>query len=320
MNIIDVHTHGIANYDTRDAIAEDILKIAEIHGAFGVNTIILTIYSGPIDQMRHDIQVVKDAMEMQAANSKSRGTEGEGLEQRTVGITDYATDNMAGNQGVPVRLENPARILGVHLEGPFLNPKYAGALNKKSFLPADIYKCEQLLEGLSDVIRIVTIAPELYGAPALINALTDLGVIVSMGHSDATYSETEEGFNSGAKGITHIFNVMRFIHHREPGMAGFALTNPHIYIEVIADPYHLHRKTIELIFSAKKLDRIIIVSDSVKGTHTGGIVRRVSNATGTLLGGSMVVTESAAHVAGMGIDRETAERCITENPERYLSP
>jgi N-acetylglucosamine-6-phosphate deacetylase len=167
-------------------------------------------------------------------------------------------------------------------------------------------------------VKIITVAPELDGAANLIRSITDTGIIVSMGHSDATYSEAETGFNAGAKGITHIFNALRGIHHREPGIAGFGLTNPHVCIEVIADPFHLHPKTIELIFGIKKPDKIIIVSDSVKKSQTGIAAQGIANSTGRLLGGSMAITESAKYLIGLGFQKDIIDRCISGNPEKYL--
>ena len=142
---------------------------------------------------------------------------------------------------------------------------------------------------------------------------------VSMGHSDATYREAHAGFSAGAKGVTHIFNAMRGVHHREPGIAGFGLTNPDVYVEVIADPFHLHPKTIELIFSAKKPEKIIIVSDSVKAAKMDTPERGVTDSTGKLLGGSMTITESARYLIGLGFSKDIVERCISLNPEEYLA-
>jgi N-acetylglucosamine-6-phosphate deacetylase len=213
----------------------------------------------------------------------------------------------------------PAAILGVHLEGPFLNPARAGALDGNSFLPAKTTHYKKLIEGFGEVIKIITVAPELDGAQDLIRSIADTGIIASMGHSDATYNEAETGFNAGAKGITHIFNAMRGIHHREPSIAGFGLTNPHIYIEVIADPFHLHPKIIELIFSAKKPEAIIIVSDSVKATQTGAAAQGVADSTGRLFGGSMTLIESIGYLMGLGWQKSAVERCVSDNPERYLT-
>jgi N-acetylglucosamine-6-phosphate deacetylase len=251
--------------------------------------------------MRTDIAAVKKAMERQKQDGRGKIEEGSKIALR------HETCDTP-----------PAAILGVHLEGPFLNPTRAGALDRNSFLPAKISECRQLLEGFGDVVKIITVAPELDGAANLIRSITDTGIIVSMGHSDATYSEAETGFNAGAKGITHIFNALRGIHHREPGIAGFGLTNPHVCIEVIADPFHLHPKTIELIFGIKKPDKIIIVSDSVKKSQTGIAAQGIANSTGRLLGGSMAITESAKYLIGLGFQKDIIDRCISGNPEKYL--
>jgi N-acetylglucosamine-6-phosphate deacetylase len=338
MPIIDIHTHGIGGYDTKRATPEDILRIAEIHGSYGVSAIIPTIYSAPVQQMRADIEVVRKAMELQAAEkssskfkacpqvqwlgvqssrlkndspadkSVSDKTNTKNLEPRTLNIEQCSRGNTPS-----------ATILGVHLEGPFLNRACAGALDGNTFLPAKISMCRQLLEGFSDIVKIITLAPELDGAPDLIRSIADTGVIVSMGHSDATYGEAEAGFNAGAKGITHIFNAMRGIHHREPGIVGFGLINPHVYVEIIADPFHLHPKTIELIFAMKKPEKIIIVSDSVKAAQMGATTRSIKDSAGKLLGGSMTITASAKYLIGLGFEKVIVAQCIGANPVKYLT-
>ncbi len=288
MRIIDVHTHGFSGCDSRGARPSDLLKIARLHGEFGVGAIVVTIYSSSIDQMRTDITAVMKAMESQ----QEKGSESPGPEA--------------------------AMILGAHLEGPFLNPARAGALDKGSFLPATVVNCERLIEGFGKVVRIITVAPELKGAAKLIKTIVDAGIVVSMGHSDATFSEAEAGFKAGARGITHIFNAMRGIHHREPGIAGFGLTNPDVYAEVIADPYHLHPKTLELIFRMKDRRRIILVSDTVRGSTTDASRSAVTGKNGRPIGGSMALTDCAGRLIELGFDRDTVERAASENPARYL--
>lgn len=295
MRVIDIHTHGIAGYDTKGATPEDILRIAEIQGSYGIDAIIPTVYSASIDQMRTDIAAVKKAMELHAIRAKERE---EGSYKTGIGI--------------------PARILGIHLEGPFLNPTRAGALDKNSFIPARIFSWEKLVEDFGDVIKIITIAPELDGAANLIKTISNAGMIVSMGHSDATYAEAEEGFNAGAKGITHMFNAMRGIHHHEPGIAGFGLVNPHVYTEVIADPFHLHRRMIELIFKVKNPEKIIIVSDSVKTTKMDTVKGGIIDPMGKLMGGSMTITESVQYLIDLGFSNRIVEQCISSNPGEYL--
>ncbi|MDH4028908.1 MAG: hypothetical protein OEU95_08760, partial [Nitrospirota bacterium] len=123
----------------------------------------------------------------------------------------------------------------------------------------------------------------------------------------------------GARGITHIFNAMRGIHHREPGLAGFGLMNRDIYIEVIADPFHLDHKIIEFIFSTKDPERIIIVSDTVKETGAGGASRAViTGGEGRLLGGSLTIMEAADRLIRNGLEGETVMKAVSVNPARYL--
>ena len=328
MSIIDIHTHGIGGYETRGATPRDILRIAEIHGSHGIDAIIPTIYSGSIDEMRAAIAAVKKAMENQAAEGSGSRLEVQGSRLGNNRPTDKPVSDKTNTKNLEPRTLNlerrprgdaPATILGVHLEGPFLNPARAGALDGKSFLPAKTTHHKKLIEGFEEVIKIITVAPELDGAPDLIRSIADTGIIASMGHSDATYSEAETGFNAGAKGITHIFNAMRGIHHREPGIAGFGLTNPHIYIEVIADPFHLHPKIIELIFSANKPETIIIVSDSVKATQASAAAQGVADSTSRLFGGSMTLIDSIEYLMGLGLQKRAVERCVSDNPERYLT-
>jgi hypothetical protein len=177
----------------------------------------------------------------------------------------------------------------------------------------------ELLEGFEDIVKIITVAPEINGAINLIKKVSGMGIIVSMGHSDATYAEAESGFRAGARGITHIFNAMRSIHHREPGIAGFGLLNRDIYIEVIADPYHLHPRTLELVFKIKTHDRILLVSDTVKETEAGGCgMNGVTDSAGILLGGGMTITESSRRLMQLGFDEGDIIACITKNPANYL--
>ena len=280
MNIIDIHTHGIGGFDTRTSDPEDIIRMAEIQASLGVSAIVPTIYPDSIEIMRQNMMAVQKAMELQ----------------------------------------KNAAILGVHLEGPFLNSAKCGALKSSSFIEPNESNLKKLLEGFEDMVKIITIAPELNGAAKLIRKISDMGIIASMGHSDATYSEAEAAFNAGAKGITHLFNAMRGFHHREPGIAGFGLLNKEVYIEVIADPYHLNIKTMELIFRTKNPEKIILISDSVSGTKITETEREhgVVDDTGRLQGGSMSIMESSRRLTKLGFNEGIIKRSITKNPETYL--
>ena len=286
MKIIDIHTHGISGFDTITSSKDQILQIAKIQGSRGVTEIIPTIYSSSIGTMRENMHAIKRAMDSQKRECGSQKAE--------------------------------AKIIGIHLEGPFLNPLKCGALDSRSFIEPSDYNLNKLIDGFEDDLKIITVAPELNGSPTLIKTITDMGIICSMGHSDATYSETETGFLAGAHGITHIFNAMRGIHHREPGIAGFGLMNKDIYIEVIADPFHLDSKIIELIFSQKNAERIIIISDTVRDSMIMSPSGVKGNDKNILLGGSMTVSESSERLIETGVEKESVLKAISENPERYL--
>ena len=284
MKTIDIHTHGIGGYDTRSADVTHILRIAEIQGSCGVLEIVLTIYPAVISVMRENMEMIKKAMDIQDAAITS----------------------------------GQAKILGVHLEGPFLNPAKCGSLNATTFIGPSEKPFRELIEGFENMVKIITVAPELEGAPELIKKISAQEIIVSMGHSDATYEEAEKGFHAGAKGITHLFNAMQGFHHRGPGLAGFGLLHKDIYIEIIADPYHLHQATLELILRIKNPQRIIIVSDTVRGSKTSPEGKAVADSYGKLLGGGMTILESAQRLIAMGHNEEMIMGCITENPRRYL--
>ncbi|HOJ43011.1 MAG TPA: amidohydrolase family protein [Syntrophorhabdaceae bacterium] len=281
LEAIDIHIHGFSGLHTKDADPYEILNMAQRLLQDGITGFLPTVYSRPLEDMRRDMDAIKRAM----------------LIQKDKGIV------------------NQAEILGIHLEGPFLNPVRCGSLDAKAFLEPKERHLRDLIYGFEDVIKIITIAPELDGAMKLIKKAVDLGITVSMGHSDAKFDEAEAGFNAGARGITHIFNAMRPIHHREPGIAGFGLLNSHVYIEVIADLNHLDIRMMEMIFKIKNPDYIIIVSDAV---HETGLKSTVVNGAGKLLGGSKTISQSAKTLINAGLDSALILKCISDNPKNYL--
>ena len=278
---IDIHTHGIGRYDTRTGRPEDILQMAVLHAREGTGAILPAIYPGSIDEMRSNLGAVRKAIEIQKR-------EGNGA----------------------------ARILGVHLEGPFLNPERCGSLDRKIFLKPAMSSLKKVIDGYEDIIKIITIAPEIPGALKVIEKCSELGMKVNMGHSDATYQQAVEGKKAGATGVTHLFNAMRPFHHREPGLAGLGLIDEDLYIEVIADGVHLHPKTLELIFSRKRLDRIMIVSDSVKGRKTGK--GAVYNKDGLLAGSTVTIDGVVKRLRSVGIPDAEIIEASRDNPARYI--
>jgi N-acetylglucosamine-6-phosphate deacetylase len=289
--VIDLHTHGIGGLDTRVAEPPAMLKIASDQGRAGVSAILLSVYPGPMGAMRDQIAAVRQAMDRQ----------GSSLEPASSG-------HQPGG---------PATILGVHLEGPFLNPARSGALDPSSFLEPREQTFRRLVEGFEQIIRTMTVAPELPGAERLIRLIANTGIAVNMGHSDARYAEAEAGFRAGARGITHLFNAMRPFHHREPGIAGFALINRDVYVEIIGDLRHLSIETVEIILRLKEPERVLLVSDSVRETGLPPPPEE-GEAGGVLLGGSMTLPAVARGLIQRGLDGEIVMRAVTVNPLAYL--
>ncbi len=275
--LIDIHVHGAEDYDTRTRRQDDILRIADLHGKRGTSALLPTVYPGPLEVMRENMTAIRRAMDSQ-------------------------------RQG--------AQILGIHIEGPFLNPERAGALDRRSFADPSVETLECLVEDLEDIIKIITVAPEMPGALKVIEACRDKGFLVHMGHSDASFEQAEEGKKAGATGITHIFNAMRGFHHREPGLAGFGVMDEDVCVEVIADMAHLHPQSLKMLLDMKPPDKIILVTDSVKGPGWGSGPLRGPG--GMLMGSGIVLADAVKNLVSLGVPVERALRFASDNPRTYL--
>jgi N-acetylglucosamine-6-phosphate deacetylase len=159
---------------------------------------------------------------------------------------------------------NTAQILGVHLEGPFLNPQKRGAHPEAYLLPLTIEFVTQALSEYTDTVAAITLAPELDQTSMVIPYLRSLGIIVSLGHSHANFAQAESAFGSGASMVTHAFNAMPGLHHREPGLLGAALTQPHVQCGFIADGRHVHPAMLTVLLRAGRYSEgLFLVSDAL---------------------------------------------------------
>ncbi|MBE9019557.1 N-acetylglucosamine-6-phosphate deacetylase [Chroococcidiopsidales cyanobacterium LEGE 13417] len=157
-----------------------------------------------------------------------------------------------------------AQVLGVHLEGPFLNPQKRGAHPAEYLLPLTIPYIQQLLGEYARIVKVITLAPELDPAGEAITYLRSLGITVSLGHSLATATQAEQAFKLGATMVTHAFNAMPGLHHREPGLLGAALVHPHVKCGLIADGQHICPTIIQVLLRAGCYERgIFLVSDAL---------------------------------------------------------
>jgi N-acetylglucosamine-6-phosphate deacetylase len=267
---IDLHVHGLGRFDTRTTVPGELLKLAASQARAGVSAILPAIYSGPVEAMRSQMAAVCEAMRIQRAGAK---------------------------------------ILGLHLEGPFLSLSRAGAQDAGTFLRPTLTSLKSLIGGFEGAVKVMTLAPELPGALKVIERCTSLGIRVNMGHSDATYAQAMEGKRAGAAGVTHLFNAMRPFHHREPGLAGAGLLDEDLYAEVIPDGVHLSAEVLRMVFKTKPEGRIILVSDAVKGPQYKK---------GVLQGGAISLARGAGILRGLGIGEKAIGRAARTNPARYL--
>ncbi len=159
---------------------------------------------------------------------------------------------------------NTAKVLGVHLEGPFLNPQKRGAHPEEYLLPLTIDYATILLSKYTEVVKVITLAPELDPTGSIVPYLRSLGIIVSLGHSQANFAQAERAFASGASMVTHAFNAMPGLHHRKPGLLGSALTQPHVQCGFIADGQHVHPAMLKLLVRSGEYSKgLFLVSDAL---------------------------------------------------------
>jgi N-acetylglucosamine-6-phosphate deacetylase len=159
-----------------------------------------------------------------------------------------------------------AHLLGLHVEGPFLNPKRKGGIPLETIYDASPGGLEAILDACEGRLRMMTIAPEMAGNDEAVPTLVERGVIAAMGHTDATYVETLEGFEAGVTHVTHFYNAMRPVHHREPGPIPAILESDEVTVQLIADGVHIGDDMLRWTVRQVGLRRCVLVSDGIQGT------------------------------------------------------
>jgi N-acetylglucosamine-6-phosphate deacetylase len=220
-------------------------------------------------------------------------------------------------------------VHGVHLEGPFLAGERRGAHDPAALLPPD----RAVADALADAgpVAMVTLAPELPGAAEVIAALRGRGVVVAVGHTDATHAEGRAAFRAGATVATHLFNAMRPFHHREPGVALAALEDPRVVLELVNDGVHLHPAVVRSVFATAGARRIALVTDAMSGaglpdgTHRlGSMLVEVRDGaprlagTDTIAGSALTMDAAVRRAVRAGVDLADAVRAATTTPAEVL--
>ena len=292
--LIDQHVHGGFGVTVMHSGPDDMLKWLGFLLKNGVTQVLSGVYTAPIPVMRQALAVARDVMRRQTAG--------------------------AGG----------AMLAGVHLEGPFISMQALGAMDAESVIAPTIANYDVLADGYEDIIRLVTVAPEVEGAHELIHYLTERGIHVQAGHTAATDAQGREAFCAGVRGITHFFNASTPIRHRAPGILAQALLEDDVYCECICDFVHVHDTCVKLIYRCKGSRRMIIVSDAVETTglpdgiyEFGGATSIVTDGesrtlAGSLNGGSTTPLGEIRNLVDAGIPLWDALCMASRTPADFL--
>ena len=239
---VDLHIHGSAGYDVMDDTTEALPAIEQLLARHGVTSYFPTTVTAPMDATLRALERLADAIENREQN-------------------DNKKDDVKGRP-LP---------LGIHLEGPFISHARRGVHPAENLLAPKLNTFEQLWQAARGRIRMMTIAPELDGAPEVIAEAARRGVCVSLGHSDADFEAAGRGIAAGARHATHTFNAMRPLghrteDHRSPGILGAVLTDRRVSADIIADGVHLDPAIVKLFAQAKGPERTVLITDATSAT------------------------------------------------------
>ena len=283
---IDAHIHGIGGYSTDDEDSKSILKMSEILPQYGVTSFIPTICT---TEEKHFLKRIQTIVKV-------------------------------------IGKEKGAKILGIHLEGPFLSPQRIGGQEKQGIYPVDFAYFKRIIRAAKGHIINMTVAPEIENMRELALKCVEEGIILQAGHTDATYAQMIEGMQAGIFHATHVFNAMRPLHHREPGTVGAILTHPEISCEIIGDGIHVHPELIKLLLKCKPLNQLVLISDSLKYAKTSipdGIDLYFDNcfkrkSDNTIMGSGVTMLDGFQNLLKSDIPLYKAVQIATSNPARIM--
>ncbi|MCR1960161.1 N-acetylglucosamine-6-phosphate deacetylase [Thomasclavelia cocleata] len=225
-----------------------------------------------------------------------------------------------------------SKILGIHLEGPFFNHKYKGAQPEEYMLAPTISNYKSLIGKFSYLIKKISLAPELENANKLIEYLVKEGVVVSLGHTDATYQQAIEGIRVGATSGTHTFNAMTPLTHRNPGVVGAIMESDEVYAELILDGIHVNYPAAKVLLKAKGIDKVMLITDSMEASGLEDGQYKIGNQavyvkdnsarleSGTLAGSVLAMNKAVKNAHHhLGLTIYEAVRLASYNPAKNLN-
>ncbi|BCJ94770.1 N-acetylglucosamine-6-phosphate deacetylase [Anaerocolumna cellulosilytica] len=285
---IELHSHGCMGLDFTTATATEIEKMCCYYASKGITSILATTMTIDYPRYKQAMTTIKHTMDTSKKGS---------------------------------------RILGINMEGPFLGADRKGAHDTRYLLPIDEQKYEELNALSGDNIRIIDLDPNLENSMAFIRKHKDRKVL-SLAHTSCTYNTALEAIHAGASHVTHLFNAMNGLHHREPGIIG-AVSDSNVFAEIICDGIHIHPSVLRLIFKAIP-EKLILVSDSMSAAgltdgiyELGGQKVYVSNnkaclEDGTIAGSTTNLFQSFLNLTSYGIPLEHAVLSATLNPAKAV--
>src|SRR5487761_385796 len=295
---VDIHIHGAGGHDVMSSTEEALTTVAKTVARHGTTSLVATTVTAPPDETRRCLE----------------------------DIARYIAS--------PINTEAPgmpaAEIIGIHLEGPFISPARRGVHPPGAIAKPSIALLDRYLEAANGTARILTLAPEIPGALELVKHAYARGVVVALGHTDATYEQAHTAIFRGARHAVHVFNAMRPFSHRETGVLGAVLTDDRVTAEIIADGVHVDDPALRLLLAAKGPDLVILVSDGTAATGmrdgsyrlgtfdvtvSGGVCR---NREGKLAGSTLTLDRALQHMVRLGVPLLEAVRMGTLNPARRV--
>ncbi|MBO5212229.1 MAG: N-acetylglucosamine-6-phosphate deacetylase [Clostridia bacterium] len=226
--LVDVHSHGIGGHDFNCVKEQDIPAMCKRYAQMGTTSVMATLASD--------------------------------------NITNYINSIFALNQQRLNHTGGMANILGIHLEGRYLNPEMKGAHALELLALPKANEAEELALAMMPPPMHFSLAPELDGSKEFISKALELGATIGMAHTNATYEQAKDALENGARSFTHTFNAMTKVHHRMPGAAICALTSDEAYAEIIADGEHVHPSMVVLAYKSKPKDKLVLITDSMSAT------------------------------------------------------
>ena len=291
--LVDVHTHGIAGGDFNYASENKVGQMCQAYAKNGTTSVMATLASQSMTKLYNSI---------------------------------YAINQNRVNDEC-----NKANIIGIHMEGRYLNPKMRGAHAEALLAPPNVSELTSLFNIMMPVPAHFSLAPELEGADEFITKARELGATVGIAHTNATYEQAERALELGASAFTHTYNAMTPIHHRMPGAAVCSLNSKTAYTELICDGIHSHPAMIQLAYNAKDKDKLVLITDSMSAAGMADgeyslagsdvIVKdgRAVNKEGVLAGSTLTLFKAVCNIMKFcGITLNEALKFATVNPAKMV--